>query len=285
MPASKTFRRNKRELFMNPKIESFIEQLYEAFPTLMTPDFVETLERDLENKLLHEQISFLKEDVLPTLREIKSSITEVKSSFPDKNYEGNSEQNNEKLSLKETFEEDTSFEQENNELSTAVTFEEDTSFEQENNELSMVESFEKDKNFESETSEHLKQDSQVELDENMVMGETSKEDEKPEETDQTNKNNQEHLSLVGNELFTYLKEKLEDVSNINDLNKLKPEIKRLKNEEITKDSKALLCRKVGEIFLKHNCKKEALNSFKKALSYNPKVGVKRLYNKLKKELG
>ena len=250
---------------MNPKIESFIEQLYEAFPTLMTPDFVETLEIDLKNKLLHEQISFLKEEILPYLRERESSITEVKSTLPDKNYEENFEQNNDQQTPTETTEQEKNTKPNNNQQTPTETTEQDN-------------------NLEPEILERPKQDIQEGQDEDIIGRETPKEDKKPEDTDQTNEDDQEQLLLSGDELFNYLKEKLEDVSNISDLNKLIPEIKRLKNEEITKDSKALLCRKVGEVYLKHNCRKEALNSFKKALNYNPKVGVKRIFNKLKKEL-
>ena len=231
---------------MNPKIESFIQQMYEAFPTAMTPEFIETIEKDLENKLLYEQISFLKEEILPSLQEGKSSIMGEKCFFSDKSYDENFEQNNKELILTDIFK--------------------------------------PDKSPESETSNHTTQDTKEEPDEDIDMEKTSKEDEKLEYTDQINDKNQEQLLLTGDELFNFLREKLEDISNINDLNNLMPEIKRLKNEETTKDSKALLCRKVGEAYLKHDCRKKALNSFKKALDYNPKVGVKRLYNKLKKEL-
>ncbi|MCL2115674.1 MAG: hypothetical protein FWH29_05580 [Methanobrevibacter sp.] len=326
---------------MNPKIESFIEQLYEAFPTLMTPDFVETLEIDLKNKLLHEQISFLKEEILPYLRERESSITEVKSTLPDKNYEENFEQNNDQQTPTETTEQEKNTKPNNNQQTPTETTEQEKNTkpnkhqqtptetteqekntkpnkhqqtptetteqekntkpnnnqqtptettEQEkntkpnNNQQTPTETTEQDNNLEPEILERPKQDIQEGQDEDIIGRETPKEDKKPEDTDQTNEDDQEQLLLSGDELFNYLKEKLEDVSNISDLNKLIPEIKRLKNEEITKDSKALLCRKVGEVYLKHNCRKEALNSFKKALNYNPKVGVKRIFNKLKKEL-
>jgi len=308
---------------MDPKIKSFIEQLYEAFPTLITPEFIETLEKDLESKLLHEQISFLKEEILPVLNNEQSNIMELES-ISDKSYHENLEQDNNELTQGDTFKQDNYIELEtSNHPKLDVQDKQDNYIESEtSNHPNLVAQDNQDNYIESDTLNHSKLDVQEELDVDISTEKTSKRQEKPdvkivgdiskegenhndinvlgvplkenqnfldtskEETSDINKeNNQEQPLLNGVDLFNYLKEKLKDISNIGDLIKLMSEIKRLENEEITKDSKALLYRKIGEEFLQHDCRREALNNFKRALDNNPKVGVKRLYNKLKKELG
>lgn len=54
------------------------------------------------------------------------------------------------------------------------------------------------------------------------------------------------------------------------------------NMNISELTKAKIYRSIGEIYYNLGDYKEALNNFEKALELNPKIGVKRLYEKLKK---
>jgi len=222
---------------MDPRIESILQHLTEDFPALMTPEFIGMIEKSIENKAFHDQMSYLKDEILPALQEGESGIMGVENSLDNDVY-------------------DESFEKDFNGIISINTVEQD--IKEELNEDNLIEE---------------PQGKIEELDNNH-----DQEDKDPIEKEQ------EQLLLYNEELFNYLKEKLEVISTVEELNELMPEVKRAENEKITRDSKALLHRKVGELYLKHDCKEETLNSFQKALEYNQKVGVKRLYNKLKKEI-
>ncbi len=57
---------------------------------------------------------------------------------------------------------------------------------------------------------------------------------------------------------------------------------RAMQKDISDYTKASAYRKLGELYLGINKKQEALNFFEKAISYNPKIGLKRLITSLKK---
>ena len=241
---------------MDPRIESILQHLTEDFPALMTPEFIGVIEQSVENKAFHEQMTYLKDEILPTLQEGESGILGVESPLDNNAH-------------------DESLEKDSNEVMSIDT----------------VEHNEYDKYSGSKLLKHSKQNIEEELKENNDIKKLPEKIEEIEhihdqkDKDSIEKDKEEQSLRYKEELFIYLKEKLEVISTVEELNDLMPEVKRIKNEEIHQNSKALLHRKIGELYIKYNCKKEALNFFHKALEYNPKVGVKRLYNKLKKELG
>lgn len=55
------------------------------------------------------------------------------------------------------------------------------------------------------------------------------------------------------------------------------------NKNVYSSEKAQIYKELGKIYLKFDKKNEALCNFKKALNLDPKIGVKRIYNKLLKE--
>jgi hypothetical protein len=135
-----------------------------------------------------------------------------------------------------------------------------------------------DKKFEKINNDNIK--SKVKED----TKEAEKNHEQDENKDFDNQSKQKQLTLSGKELLDYLNEEINSISKVDELKKLLPEILKIENEEVHKDSKALLYRKIGELYLEYEFKPEALKYFEKALDYNLKVGVKRLHTKLQKEL-
>ena len=61
------------------------------------------------------------------------------------------------------------------------------------------------------------------------------------------------------------------------------QLKEVLKGNIPDNSKARAYRMMGEIYLINEYKKDVLYCFKQALNYNPKVGIKRSYEKIKKE--
>lgn len=84
------------------------------------------------------------------------------------------------------------------------------------------------------------------------------------------------------ELIVKLDEK--NVSSITDYEESIKLLEKAIGTDMSSNYKAMSCRKLGEIYLKFNMKKQALIFLKKALIYNDKIGVKRLVAKLDKEL-
>jgi tetratricopeptide (TPR) repeat protein len=62
-----------------------------------------------------------------------------------------------------------------------------------------------------------------------------------------------------------------------------PLLKRALSDNISVNTKASVHRMVGDIYYKNGENSLAVTNYEKALSYNPKVGVKRLYDKLNKK--
>lgn len=93
----------------------------------------------------------------------------------------------------------------------------------------------------------------------------------------------------GYELYDIAMEKIELLDSKKASNKaykrLLPLLKRAVKEDVSDNTKARLYRKIGEIHYKNDDTENALLNFELALNYYPKVGVKRLYDKLKKENG
>lgn len=61
-----------------------------------------------------------------------------------------------------------------------------------------------------------------------------------------------------------------------------PLLERALKKNISANTKAKVYRMIGEIYYKNGEKNSALTHFEKALKYNPNVGIKKIYNKLKK---
>lgn len=87
-----------------------------------------------------------------------------------------------------------------------------------------------------------------------------------------------------NNPYYKLYKKLEICLHEDELSELLPEFDNLKKEGVYDAVKAKLFRKLGEKYYEFGNKEETIKCFEIALKYNDKVGVKRLYNKLKKEL-
>lgn len=91
---------------------------------------------------------------------------------------------------------------------------------------------------------------------------------------------------TGYELFSITKEKYVDLKAQNEIPEKYLEIIPLfqvVKSDISDYNKAQAYRMMGEVYLNSHHEKEAINSFGNALIYNPNVGIKRLYEKLKKE--
>lgn len=58
-------------------------------------------------------------------------------------------------------------------------------------------------------------------------------------------------------------------------------LKKASHKNISDHTKARIHRLMGEIYYNHDNTDGAIQNFEKALSYDPKIGVKRLYDKLK----
>lgn len=91
----------------------------------------------------------------------------------------------------------------------------------------------------------------------------------------------------GYELFRIAKEKMDkiemDNSQLSDYTEVLLILDKSLNKSISPNTKAQIHRVIGEIYYDHGRNKETLDNFEKALSYNPNIGVKRLYKQLKEE--
>lgn len=90
------------------------------------------------------------------------------------------------------------------------------------------------------------------------------------------------------DLFNIINENFNDLDNANanikEYIKLESFVEKCLKSDISDNTKSKLSRRIGEIYLKNKNEKEALIYFEKALKYNPKIGIKRKYEKLKKQL-
>ena len=92
----------------------------------------------------------------------------------------------------------------------------------------------------------------------------------------------------GYELFEIAKEKMDDLNyknlNLSDYEEVLSILFKASNKDISNYTKARVYRIIGEIYYNYGKKDEALKNFEIALSNDPKVGVKRLYDNLKKNI-
>lgn len=94
----------------------------------------------------------------------------------------------------------------------------------------------------------------------------------------------------GYQLINEANEAYEIISNSKDKNSLQAydEIIQLIQAAVTMDitnyQKSIAYRKLGEIYLQFDYKQEALDTYELALSFNPKIGLKREITRLKKEI-
>lgn len=92
---------------------------------------------------------------------------------------------------------------------------------------------------------------------------------------------------TGYELLTITKEKYVDLQNQNATSEkyleIIPLFQKVVKSNISDYTKAQAYRMMGEVYLNNKDKNAAIQSFENALTYNPNVGIKRLYEKLKKE--
>jgi ribosomal protein L40E/tetratricopeptide (TPR) repeat protein len=88
----------------------------------------------------------------------------------------------------------------------------------------------------------------------------------------------------GYELFDIARKKMEKLdykdSNLSDYAEILSILKKSSNKDISAYTKARVYRSIGEIYYNFDKTDEALKNFGKALKYDPKVGIKRLYDKL-----
>lgn len=91
----------------------------------------------------------------------------------------------------------------------------------------------------------------------------------------------------GYELFDIAKEKMDDLnyktSNLPDYEEVLSFLVKASNKGVTPYTKARIHRVIGEIYYNYGKTDEALKNFEIALNNDPKVGVKQLYSKLKKD--
>lgn len=80
----------------------------------------------------------------------------------------------------------------------------------------------------------------------------------------------------------FKKYKKEDAANKQFLDML-PLLNRCFEDNISDLTKSKVYRMIGEIYLRNDNNQKAITNFENALKYNPKIGVQRLLNKLKKE--
>jgi hypothetical protein len=94
------------------------------------------------------------------------------------------------------------------------------------------------------------------------------------------------LYANGYELFNIAKEKMDKLdyenNDLSDYDEVLSFLERSSKENISDYTKARVYRTIGEIYYNYNKTEEALENFEKALHYGPKVGIKRLYDKLNK---
>lgn len=94
-----------------------------------------------------------------------------------------------------------------------------------------------------------------------------------------------HLLLYRCELYEDLKKQIKISNNENDLLKLTDDVKRLIEEnQVTNRYKAKICRKFGEKYNEYESKEKTIEYFELALNLDSKVGVKRMYDKLKNKI-
>ena len=90
----------------------------------------------------------------------------------------------------------------------------------------------------------------------------------------------------GYELLDIAKEKMGDLDyktfDLSDYEEVLAILVKASKKEISPNTKVRINRIIGEINYNYGKNDEALKNFEKALSYNPNIGVKRLYDKLKK---
>jgi tetratricopeptide (TPR) repeat protein len=88
----------------------------------------------------------------------------------------------------------------------------------------------------------------------------------------------------GYELFRRAEEKMDDLdyknSNISDYDEVLSLLLKASKKDVSLPTKARIHRMIGEIYYNYGKTDEALKNFEIALSYDPKVGIKRLYDKL-----
>ena len=96
------------------------------------------------------------------------------------------------------------------------------------------------------------------------------------------------IYAYGYELFEIAKEKMDDLNyknlNLSDYEEVLSILFKASNKDISNYTKARVYRIIGEIYYNYGKKDEALKNFEIALSNDPKVGVKRLYDNLKKNI-
>ena len=94
------------------------------------------------------------------------------------------------------------------------------------------------------------------------------------------------INANGYELFDLAKEKMNDLdyktSDLSDYEEVISILVKASNKNITIYTKARINRLIGEIYYNYGMNNEALKNFEKAISNDPNVGVKRLYDKIKK---
>lgn|GEM_PF-4481730 len=91
----------------------------------------------------------------------------------------------------------------------------------------------------------------------------------------------------GYELFSIAKEKMDDLdyktSNLSDYEEVLYLLEKASNKDVSRHTKAGIHRMIGEIYYNYGKTDLTLFNFEKALNWNPNVGIKRLYEKLKNE--
>lgn len=101
--------------------------------------------------------------------------------------------------------------------------------------------------------------------------------------------NEEKLNLLKRyDLYNYVSEefkKLNKEKDMEGLNELLPLLNKCLEYNLSDNTYARVYRMLGEINLLNDNTGDALKYFEQALILNPKVGVKRKYLKLKKEVG
>ncbi|MDR3063555.1 MAG: hypothetical protein LBU40_05385 [Methanobrevibacter sp.] len=85
-------------------------------------------------------------------------------------------------------------------------------------------------------------------------------------------------------LYNYLIREIEKINNINSFDEFKKLIIKVEYHNISDNFKAKIYKLIAEKYLEFNNKLIAINYYEKALKFYPKIGVKRKYDKLRKEL-
>lgn len=101
--------------------------------------------------------------------------------------------------------------------------------------------------------------------------------------DKLEKERIEHTN--GYELFRIAEEKMKQIKQkdtiLSDYEEVLSLLKKASNQNVSEHTKARIHRIMGEIYYNHDNTDGAIQNFEKALFYDPKIGVKRLYDKLK----